>query len=96
MWWIKASIQRIYPALLVACEKLVPAQLKKVIFKLRRTKAEISALEDGNLRPEHSKLIARRLGVQENDVVEVNRRLEGDVSLNNLHDEGSELQDLLV
>jgi RNA polymerase sigma-32 factor len=74
------------------------AAQKKLFFRLRRTKAQISALEDGDLRPEHTTIIARRLGVQEDDVIEMNRRLCGDVSLNaSVHaEEGCEVQDLLV
>ena len=82
---------------MVATASIVSAQ-KKLFFKLRRTKAEVSALEDGDLHSEHTAMIVARLGVQENDVVEMNRRLSGDVSLNTaVHaDEPGELQDLLV
>src|SRR4029077_10747736 len=64
----------------------------------RRTKAQISALEEGDLRPEHTEMIAKKLGVQKNDVVEMNRRLGGDVSLNTLvhADEAGEVQDWLI
>ena len=74
------------------------AAQKKLFFKLRREKAEISALEDGDGCPEHTALLAKRVGVQENDVVEMNRRLGGDLSLNTLvhADEAGEGQDLLV
>jgi RNA polymerase sigma-32 factor len=98
MWWIKASIQeyilRSWSLVKIGAS---PAQ-KKLFFKLRRAKAQISALEDGDLRPEHARLIAKRLGVQETDVVEMNRRLGGDISLNTLvhEDEAGEVQDWLV
>jgi RNA polymerase sigma-32 factor len=98
MWWIKASIQEyILRSWSLVKMGSSPAQ-RKLFFKLRRTKAEISALEDGDLRPEHTAMIARKLGVQENEVVEMNRRLGGDMSLNaSVHaDEGGEIQDWLV
>ncbi|MGY2901333.1 RNA polymerase sigma factor RpoH [Bradyrhizobium sp. URHC0002] len=98
MWWIKASIQEyILRSWSLVKMGTISAQ-KKLFFKLRRTKAEISALEDGDLRPEHIAMIAKRLGVQENDVVGMNRRLSGDVSLNSsVHgDEAGEVQDWLV
>src|SRR6476620_6488737 len=98
MWWIKASIQEYILRSWSLVRMGTSAAQKKLFFKLRRTKAEISALEDGELRPEHTAMIAKRLGVQENDVVEMNRRLGGDVSLNTLvhADEAGEVQDLLV
>lgn len=83
---------------MVASKMGTSAAQKKLFFRLRRTKAEISALEDGDLRPEHTAIIAKRLGVNENDVVDMNRRLGGDVSLNTLvhADEAGEAQDWLV
>ncbi|MBR1187389.1 RNA polymerase sigma factor RpoH [Bradyrhizobium sp. AUGA SZCCT0160] len=98
MWWIKASIQEYILRSWSLVKMGSSAAQKKLFFKLRRTKAEISALEDGDLRPEHTATIAQRLGVQENDVVEMNRRLGGDVSLNTLvhADEAGEVQDWLV
>ncbi len=98
MWWIKSSIQEYILRSWSLVKMGTSAAQKKLFFKLRRTKAEISALEHGELRPEHTAMIAKRLGVQENDVVEMNRRLGGDVSLNALvhADEGGEVQDSLV
>ena len=98
MWWIKASIQEYILRSWSLVKMGTNAAQKKLFFKLRRTKAEISALEDGDLRPEHVGMIAKRLGVQENDVVEMNRRLGGDASLNTeVHaDEAGEVQDWLV
>ena len=98
MWWIKASIQEYILRSWSLVKMGTSAAQKKLFFKLRRTKAEISALEDGDLRPEHTAMIARKLGVQENEVVEMNRRLGGDVSLNTLvhADEAGEVQDWLV
>jgi len=98
MWWIKASIQEYILRSWSLVKMGTSAAQKKLFFKLRRTKAEISALEDGELRPEHTAMITKRLGVQEKDVVEMNRRLGGDVSLNTLvyADEAGEVQDLLA
>ena len=97
-WWIKASIQEYILRSWSLVKMGTSAAQKKLFFKLRRTKAEISALEDGDLRPEHTATIAKRLGVHENDVVEMNRRLGGDVSLNTLvhADDAGEVQDWLV
>ncbi|MGY4430560.1 RNA polymerase sigma-32 factor [Bradyrhizobium sp. F1.13.1] len=98
MWWIKASIQEYILRSWSLVKIANSGAQKKLFFKLRRTKAEISALEDGDLRPEHASQIARRLGVQENDVIEMNRRLGGDLSLNALvrDADGGEVQDWLV
>jgi RNA polymerase sigma-32 factor len=95
MWWIKASIQEYILRSWSLVKMGSSAAQRKLFFKLRRTKAEISALEDGDLRPEHTAMIARKLGVQENEVVEMNRRLGGDMSLNALvhADEAGEIQD---
>src|SRR5881628_3679844 len=84
MWWIKASIQEYILRSWSLVKIANSGAQKKLFFKLGRTKAEISALEDGDLRPEHASRIARRLGLQENDVIEMNRRLGGDLSLNAL------------
>ena len=54
---------------------------KKLFFNLRKAKSKISVLDEGDLRPDQVELIARRLGVTEQDVVDMNRRLGGDVSL---------------
>jgi RNA polymerase sigma-32 factor len=75
------------------------ANQKKLFFNLRKAKSSISALEDGDLRPDQVKQIATKLGVTETDVVDMNRRLGGDASLNAplREDEGSsEWQDWLV
>jgi RNA polymerase sigma-32 factor len=75
------------------------ANQKKLFFNLRKAKSRISALEEGDLRPDQVKLIAKRLGVTEQDVVDMNRRLGGDVSLNSpIREEGDsgEWQDWLV
>ena len=99
MWWIKASIQEFILRSWSLVKMGTSASQKKLFFKLRKTKAEISALEEGDLRPEQVKLIAERLGVAEQDVVSMNGRLRIDASLNtpvNNDDEAGEWQDLLV
>jgi RNA polymerase sigma-32 factor len=58
------------------------ANQKKLFFNLRKAKSRISALEEGDLRPDQVTLISKRLGVTEQEVVELNRRLGGYVSLN--------------
>jgi RNA polymerase sigma-32 factor len=58
------------------------ANQKKLFFNLRKAKSKISAHEEGDLHPEQVKLIAERLGVTKQDVIDMNRRLGGDVSLN--------------
>src|SRR5204863_428694 len=58
------------------------ANQKKLFFNLRKAKSRISALDEGDLRPDQVKLIAKRLGVGEQDVIDMNRRLGGDASLN--------------
>jgi RNA polymerase sigma-32 factor len=89
MWWIKASIQEYILRSWSLVKIAASASQKKLFFKLRRAKGAISALEDGDLRPEQVKLIAERLDVAEREVVNINRRLQGDVSLNApIHDDG--------
>ena len=75
------------------------ANQKKLFFNLRKAKSRISALDEGDMHPEQVKLIAKRLGVTEQDVVDMNRRLGGDASLNApIRDDGEsgEWQDWLV
>jgi RNA polymerase sigma-32 factor len=74
------------------------ANQKKLFFNLRKAKGRISALDEGDLRPDQVKQIATQLGVTEQDVVDMNRRLGGDASLNApLREEGEgEWQDWLV
>jgi len=81
MWWIKAAIQEYILRSWSLVKMGTSANQKKVFFNLRKAKNKISALEEGDLRPDQVKLIAKRLGVTEQDVVDMNRRLGGDVSL---------------
>ena len=99
MWWIKAAIQEYILRSWSLVKMGTTANQKKLFFNLRKAKSKISALEEGDLRPEQVKLNAKRLGVAEQDVIEMNRRLGGDVSLNApIRDDGDsgEWQDWLV
>ena len=99
MWWIRASIQEYILRSWSLVKMGTTANQKKLFFNLRKAKSQISALEDGDLRPDQVKQIATKLGVGEQDVVDMNRRLSGDSSLNSplREDEGSsEWQDWLV
>ncbi|MFL5033469.1 MAG: RNA polymerase sigma factor RpoH, partial [Microvirga sp.] len=98
MWWIKASIQEYILRSWSLVKMGTTANQKKLFFNLRKAKGRISALDEGDLRPDQVKQIATRLGVTEQDVVDMNRRLGGDVSLNTpLREEGEgEWQDWLV
>jgi RNA polymerase sigma-32 factor len=99
MWWIKASIQEYILRSWSLVKMGTTANQKKLFFNLRKAKSKISALEEGDMRPDQVKLIAQRLGVTEQDVVDMNRRLGGDASLNApIRDDGEpgEWQDWLV
>ena len=99
MWWIKAAVQEYILRSWSLVRLGTTANQRKLFFSLRKAKSNISALEDGDLRPDQVKLIAERLGVTEQDVVDMNRRLAGDLSLNApIRDDGdsSEWQDWLV
>ena len=99
MWWIKASIQEYILRSWSLVKMGTTANQKKLFFNLRKAKSKISALEEGDLRPEQVKQIATTLGVTEQDVIDMNRRLGGDASLNApIRDDGEpgEWQDWLV
>src|SRR5512145_1315516 len=99
MWWIKAAIQEYILRSWSLVKMGTTANQKKLFFNLRKAKSKISALEEADLRPDQVKLIAKRLGVTEQDVVDMNRRLGGDVSLNSpIREDGDtgEWQDWLV
>ena len=75
------------------------ASQKKLFFNLRKVKGQLAALEEGDLKPEQVKAIAKKLGVPEEDVISMNRRLGGDASLNaplRADSESGEWQDWLV
>jgi RNA polymerase sigma-32 factor len=99
MWWIRASIQEYILRSWSLVKMGTTAAQKKLFFNLRRVKGQLQALEEGDLRPDQVKAIAKRLGVPEVDVVSMNRRLGGDTSLNapvRADSESGEWQDWLV
>jgi RNA polymerase sigma-32 factor len=99
MWWIRAAIQEYILRSWSLVKMGTTAAQKRLFFNLRKAKSRISALEEGDLRPDQVKQIASRLGVTEQEVVEMNRRLGGDASLNSpirTDVESGEWQDWLV
>ena len=83
MWWIRASIQEYILRSWSLVKMGTTAAQKKLFFNLRKVKSEISALEEGDLHHEHVSQIATKLGVLEEEVISMNRRLSGgDASLN--------------
>ncbi len=83
MWWIRAAIQEYILRSWSLVKMGTTAAQKKLFFNLRRMKGEISALEEGDLKPEHVATIAHKLAVTEDEVISMNRRLSGgDASLN--------------
>ena len=84
MWWIRAAIQEYILRSWSLVKLGTTAAQKKLFFNLRRLKGEIQALEDGDLRPENVTTISTRLGVTEEEVTSMNRRMAsgGDASLN--------------
>jgi RNA polymerase sigma-32 factor len=99
MWWIRASIQEYILRSWSLVKMGTTAAQKKLFFNLRRAKGQLQALEEGDLRPDQVKAIAKKLGVPEEDVISMNRRLGGDSSLNapiRADAESGEWQDWLV
>jgi RNA polymerase sigma-32 factor len=82
MWWIRAAIQEYILRSWSLVKMGTTAAQKKLFFNLRKIKGQLKALEEGDLRPDQVKRIATQLGVTEEDVVSMNRRLAGDSSLN--------------
>ncbi len=98
MWWIRASIQEYILRSWSMVKMGTTAAQKKLFFNLRKAKSEISALDEGDLRPEQVSYIATKLGVLDSEVISMNRRLAGpDASLNAplRSDSESEWQDWL-
>jgi RNA polymerase sigma-32 factor len=99
VWWIKAAIQGYILRSWSLVKMGTTASHRKLFFNLRKAKSRISALDEGDMRQDQVKLIAKRLGVTERAVIDMNRRLGGDASLNDTIREGrdsAEWQDLLV
>jgi RNA polymerase sigma-32 factor len=83
MWWIRASIQEYILRSWSLVKMGTTAAQKKLFFNLRKAKSEISAFEEGDMRPEQVSHIATQLGVLNEEVISMNRRLSGpDASLN--------------
>ncbi len=100
MWWIRASIQEYILKSWSLVKMGTTSAQKKLFFNLRKAKGRIGALEEGDLHPENVKKIADELKVSEDEVVNMNRRLNGgDASLNSLitndSDGSNEWQDWL-
>src|SRR3954470_13496217 len=99
MWWIRASIQEYILRSWSLVKMGTTAAQKKLFFNLRKAKSEIAALQEGDLRPDQVSVIATKLGVLDEEVISMNRRLSGgDASLNApmRADGESEWQDWLV
>ena len=99
MWWIRAAIQEYILRSWSLVKMGTTAAQKKLFFNLRKLKGQLQAFEDGDLRPDQVTTIATKLGVPEEDVISMNRRLAGDSSLNSplrADADGGEWQDWLV
>lgn len=99
MWWIKAAIQEYILRSWSLVKMGTTANQKRLFFNLRKAKSQLQALGDGDLKPDQVEAIATKLGVTEEDVVSMNRRLSGDASLNSplrSDSESGEWQDWLV
>jgi len=100
MWWIRAAIQEYILRSWSLVKMGTTAAQKKLFFNLRKLKGQLQAFEEGDLRPDQVETIATKLGVPQEDVISMNRRLAGDSSLNAPlradADGGGEWQDWLV
>ena len=98
-WWIKAAIQAYVLRTWSLVKMGTTVNQKRLFFNLSKAKHRLLALREGDLGPDEVALIANGLGVTEQDVIEMNRRLSGDLSLNaplNVDGESAEWQDRLV
>jgi RNA polymerase sigma-32 factor len=83
MWWIRASIQEYILRSWSLVKLGTTSAQKKLFFNLRKAKARIGALDEGDMHPDNVAKIAHDLGVTEDEVISMNRRLSGgDASLN--------------
>ena len=99
VWWIKAAIQEYILRSWSLVKMGTTASHRKLFFNLRKAKSRISVLDEGDMRPDQVNLIATRLGVTERAVIDMNRQLGGDASLNDAIREdrdSTEWQDWLV
>src|SRR5881296_3875419 len=90
LWWIKAAIQEYILRSWSLVKIGTTANQKRVFFNLRKAQNKISILDQGDMRPDQVKLIAKQLGVTETNVIDMNRRLGGDASLNAAIRDGSD------
>ena len=81
-WWIRAAIQEYILRSWSLVKIGTATNQRKLFFNLRKAKIRISVLDEGDMRPDQVKLLAKRLGVTEHNVIDMNRRLGGDASLN--------------
>jgi RNA polymerase sigma-32 factor len=82
MWWIRASIQEYILRSKSLVKMGTTANQKRLFFNLRKAKSKISVIGEGDMHPSQVALIATHLGVPEQEVIDMNRRLGGDISLN--------------
>ena len=98
-WWIRAAIQEYILRSWSLVKIGTATNQRKLFFNLRKAKRRISVLDEGDMRPDQVELLAKRLGVTEHNVIDMNRRLGGDASLNApIREDGDagERQDWLV
>jgi RNA polymerase sigma-32 factor len=98
-WWIRAAIQEYILHSWSLVRMATTANRKKLFFNLRKAKTKISVLDDGDMRHDQIKIIAKRLDVTTQDVIDMNRWLSGDASLNapiRAQSDSGEWQDRLV
>jgi RNA polymerase sigma-32 factor len=99
MWWIRAAIQEYILRSWSLVRTVTTANRKKLFFNLRKAKSKISVIDEGDMRHDQVETIAKWLGVTEQDVIDMNRWLSGDASLNTpIRNDGEsgEWQDWLV
>ena len=99
VWWIRAAIQEYILRSWSLVRMVTTANRKKLFFNLRKAKSKISVIDEGDMRHDQIETIAKRLGVTKQDVIDMNRWLSGDASLNTpIRDDGDsgEWQDWLV
>ena len=99
IWWIRASIQEFILRSWSLVRMGTTTNQRKLFFNLRKAKSKISVLDEGDMRPEEVGAIATNLGVAEQDVIDMNRRIGGDTSLNapiRQDSDSGEWQDWLV
>jgi RNA polymerase sigma-32 factor len=98
-WWIKATIQDYILRSWSIVQFSATSTQKRLFFNLRRLKSKIAALDEADMQPDHVATIARRLNVHEREVIDMNRRFLGDMSLNATSreddEEGAEWQERL-